>query len=211
MNATATAEFASASGPDVAALRLARVYAQAIVEAADKQGCRGEVLQELNDLVTDVLPRVPSIADVFGSPRIPLADKAALIQRSCGSRVSTPTLNTLLVLARHDRLAVLPEIVSAARRLVEKLEGKRQAEITTALPLDEPSQQSLLAAVQQALGQALAPTFSVDPGILGGLVVRIEDTVYDHSVATSLSRLGQRLKQRSIHEVQHRRDRLGSP
>jgi F0F1-type ATP synthase delta subunit len=57
----------------------------------------------------------------------------------------------------------------------------------------------------------LAPTFTVNPDVLGGLVVRVEDTVYDHSVATSLRRLGSSLKQRSIHEIQYRRDRLGTP
>ena len=61
------------------------------------------------------------------------------------------------------------------------------------------------------LGLTLAPTFTVDPNIIGGLIVRVGDTVYDQSIATSLVRLGSRLKQRSIHEIQYRRDRLGTP
>ena len=51
---------------------------------------------------------------------------------------------------------------------------------------------------------------SLKPELIGGLIVRIADTVYDHSVATSLVRLRARLKQRSIHEIQYGRDRLGT-
>ena len=50
----------------------------------------------------------------------------------------------------------------------------------------------------------LQPTFVVDPAVLGGLVVRVDDTVYDQSVATSLVRLGGQLKQRSIRAIQNR-------
>ena len=66
------------------------------------------------------------------------------------------------------------------------------------------------AEVERSLGTALSARFTVNPDLLGGLVVRVEDTVYDQSVATGLVRLAERLKQRSIHEIQHRRDRLGS-
>jgi F0F1-type ATP synthase delta subunit len=64
--------------------------------------------------------------------------------------------------------------------------------------------------VEKAVGASVTATFTVDPALIGGLVVRVEDTIYDQSVATSLSRLGRRLKQRSIHEIQYGRDRLGT-
>ena len=79
------------------------------------------------------------------------------------------------------------------------------------MPLEAADRERIVAETSKALGVALAPTFTVNPDLLGGLVVRVEDTVYDQSVATSLSRLGDRLKQRSIHEIQYRRDRLGTP
>jgi F0F1-type ATP synthase delta subunit len=67
-----------------------------------------------------------------------------------------------------------------------------------------------VAEVEQAVGGSLAPSFVVDPGLIGGLVVRVGDTVYDQSIATGLVRLGGNLHRRTIHEIQHGRDRLTS-
>jgi len=120
------------------------------------------------------------------------------------------TVHALKVLARHGRLDLLAEIVAAAERLADELEGRKQATFTTAATVDAAEQSRLVAEVEKAVGATLSATFTVDPAIIGGLVVRIEDTIYDHSVATGLSRLGQRLKQRSIHEIQYGRDRLGT-
>jgi F-type H+-transporting ATPase subunit delta len=195
---------------DVGARKLAKVYAQAIVEAADARGCRGEVIDELRGIVRDVLAKVPGAAAVIGSPRMPAEEKQRLIDRLFSRSVTPTTLHAVQVVARHGRLDILPEIAAAVERLADELEGRRQAVFSTAVPLTADEQASIQAEFEKQLGGSLAATFHVDPEILGGLVARIDDTIYDHSVATGLVRLGDRLKQRSIHEIQHRRDRLGT-
>lgn len=195
---------------DVGTLRLAKVYAQAILEAADKKGCRADVIGELGRIVREVLPKVPEAAGVFASPRIPTADKAALLERLFAKSVTPTTLHSLQVLARHGRLQILPQVLAAVERRADELDGRRQASFATAVPLDAAEQERIKAEFERQLGLSLAATFHVDPELLGGLVARIDDTVYDQSVATGLVRLGEKLKQRSIHEIQHRRDRLGT-
>ena len=195
---------------DIGADRLAKVYAQAIVEAADRKGCRREVVAELGAIVRDVLPQVPRAADVLASPKVSVEQKEALVDRMAAGSMQPTTVHSLKVLARHGRLGALADVVAAAERLVDSLAGRKQATFTTATPVDAAEQGRLVAAVEKAVGATLSASFRVDPGLIGGLVVRVEDTIYDHSVATSLSRLGRRLQQRSIHEIQYRRDRLGS-
>jgi F-type H+-transporting ATPase subunit delta len=196
---------------DIGVQRLARVYAQAILDAAGNAGCRNEVLDELRALATEVLPKVPAAAKVFASPRVSVEEKGAMIDKICAGRVLPTTLHSLHVLARHDRLGLLANVVAAAGQLADERDGLQRAEFTTAVPLDAAEREQVAADTAKALGLRLAPTFTVNPDVLGGLVVRVEDTVYDHSVATSLRRLGSSLKQRSIHEIQYRRDRLGTP
>ena len=195
---------------DIGVDRLSKVYAQAIVEAADTKQCRREVLDELTAIVRDVLPKVPKAAAVFDSPRVTPEEKSAVINRICAGHVLPTTLHALHVLARHGRLGILAQVVAAAERHADELDGRQQATFTTAVPLDSAEKSQIVATVEKTVGGRLAPTFIVNPELIGGLIVRIADTVYDHSVATSLVRLRARLKQRSIYEIQYGRDRLGT-
>ena len=198
-------------GPaDIGVERLSKVYAQAIIEAADRKQCRREVIAELGGIVREVLPKVPKASLIFDSPKVTPEEKSAVINRICAGRVLPTTLHALHVLARHGRLGMLAHVVAAAERQADEMEGRRQATFTTALPLDTAEQSQIVASVEKAIGSTVSPTFIVNPELIGGLIVRIADTVYDHSVATGLVRLRARLKQRSIHEIQYGRDRLGT-
>jgi F-type H+-transporting ATPase subunit delta len=188
---------------DIAADRVAKIYAQAVVDAAEAAGCRREVLVELATLARDVLPKVPEAAAVFSSPKVALEDKNRIIDRLTAGRMQATTTNALHVLARHGRLGLLGAVVNAAERLADEREGRQQATFTTAVPLDAAEQSRLVDDTQKALAAALVPTFVVDPAIIGGLVVRVGDTIYDQSVATGLTRIGGRLNQRNIHAIQN--------
>jgi len=187
---------------DIASDRVAKVYAQAVVEAAEAAGKRREVLAELAALARDVLPRVPDAATVFGSPKVPPEEKARIIDRLATGRLCQTSVNALHVLARHGRLGMLGAVVDAAERLADAREGRRQAVFTTAVPLDSAEQDRIVGDTERALATRLVPSFVVDPAIIGGLIVRVGDTIYDQSVATGLSRIGGRLQQRNIHAIQ---------
>ena len=187
---------------DIAADSVAKVYAQAIIEAAEAAGCRREVLAELGMLARDVLPKVPEAASVFSSPKVATEDKDRIIDRLTGGRMQATTTNALHVLSRHGRLGMLAAVVQAAERLADERDGRKQATFTTAVPLDAAEQARIVVETEKALASSLVPKFVVDPEIIGGLVVRVGDTIYDQSVATGLSRLGGRLQQRNIHAIQ---------
>jgi F-type H+-transporting ATPase subunit delta len=187
---------------DIAADRVAKVYAQAIVEAADAAGCRREVLAELGSLAREVLPQVPEAVAVFASPKVTTEEKGRIIDKLAGGRMQATTTNALHVLAHHGRLGMLAAVVAAAERLADERDGKRQATFTTAMPLDAAEQARIVAETEQSLAATLVPAFVVDPAIIGGLVVRVGDTIYDQSVATGLARIGGRLHQRNIHAIQ---------
>ncbi len=193
---------------DIAVERVARVYAQAILEAADKKNCRAEVIEQLEAFVRDVLPKVPRAVEIFDSPKVPVEQKQAIIDRIASGRFHPTAVHALHVLARHGRLGIVPQVTAAARLLADELAGLQRALLTTASPLSEEQQRHLVGEVEQALAVRLAPAFAVDPELIGGLVVKIGDTVYDKSIATGLSKLGGNLHRRTIHEIQYGRDRL---
>jgi len=188
---------------DIATDRVAKIYAQAVLDAADAAGCRREVLAELGMLARDVLPKVPHATEVFSSPKVPAEEKSRIIDRLAKGRMKPTTTNALHVLARHGRLGILADIVAAAERLADERDGRRQATFTTAVPLDAGEQKQIVADTEKALAATLTPRFVVDPAIIGGLVVRVGDTIYDQSVATGLARLGGRIRDRNITAIQN--------
>jgi hypothetical protein len=78
---TATAATTETGNVDIAADRVGKIYAQAIVEAAEAAGCRREVLDELGLLAREVLPKVPQAEAVFSSPKVSAEEKAAMIDK----------------------------------------------------------------------------------------------------------------------------------
>jgi len=200
---SSTAAKTDSSHVDIAADRVAKIYAQAIIESAESAGCRPEVLRELAMLAREVLPQVPEAVAVFASPKVAAEEKDRIIDRIAGGTMTATTTNALHVLARHGRLGMLAAVVDAAERLADERDGRRQAVFTTAVPLDAAEQARIVAETEQALSAALKPRFSVDPAIIGGLVVRVGDTIYDQSVATGLARLGGRLQERNVHAIQN--------
>jgi F-type H+-transporting ATPase subunit delta len=200
---TATTPNTATKHVDIASDRVAKIYAQAVVEAADAAGCRREVLAELGTLARGVLPQVPEAAAVFASPKVPAEEKARIIDRLTAGRMTATTVNALHVLARHGRLGLLNAVVEAAERLADERDGRKQATFTTAMPLDSAEQARIVAETEKALSASLTPAFVVDPTIIGGLVVRVGDTIYDQSVATGLARIGGRIQQRNIHAIQN--------
>ncbi|MFN7811586.1 MAG: ATP synthase F1 subunit delta, partial [Planctomycetia bacterium] len=202
MNSSAPRD-AEPSHVDIAADQVARIYARAVDEAAEAAGCRREVLAELGTLARGVLPQVPEAAAVFASPKVPTEEKARIIDRLAAGRMKPTTVNALHVLARHGRLGMLDAVVDAAERLADERDGRKQATFTTAVPLDAAEQARIVGETEKALSASLTPAFVVDPAIIGGLVVRVGDTIYDQSVASGLARLGGRLHERNIHAIQN--------
>jgi F0F1-type ATP synthase delta subunit len=106
---------------DVTAEQVARVYAQAFIDAAAKAADMADLVEQMAGLV-DVLDRSPRLGEVFKSALISQEEKESTIDRVFGKRVSPVVLNFLKVLGRHGRLELLRPIA----RLVVKLDRERR-------------------------------------------------------------------------------------
>lgn len=188
---------------------VARVYAVALLDAAQSTGFSPqEILEELQSFVDDVLTPQPSFARLFTSTVTPADDKLRLIERIVAPHGSPLFVNFLRVLARHNRLEILPHIARIAQREQELRMGQRRVQVTTAVPLEGSVRQAVEAALRETLSAQPILETHVDPAILGGLVIRVGDTVYDGSVRNRLKQLRARLRERCLHEVQRGRDRF---
>ena len=104
------------------------------------------------------------------------------------------TRSFLGVLAENRRLGELPAIVRAYRTLASRHRGELTAEVTSAHPLTEDQVVELKQQLRQRVGREVAVDLSVDPALLGGLVVRIGSQMIDSSIRTRLNALAHAMK-----------------
>jgi F-type H+-transporting ATPase subunit delta len=189
------------------AANVARVYADAFLNAAGPDGVPA-ALEEYRSFVKDVCGAVPDLERLLASPSLSADEHIGLIDRAIAPRATPLFANYLRVLARHRRLGLLRKILDVAEREAERRAGKRRVQVRSAAPLTGEATKELTAKLAAAIAAEPILEATVDPSLLGGLIVRIGDTVYDGSLRTRLRQLNGRLRERCLHEIQRGRDRF---
>lgn len=108
--------------------------------------------------------------------------------------VDATTKNFLGVLAENRRLAQLPAVIRAFRALAANFRGETTADVTSAHPLDPEQVDALKQQLRTRIGRDVAVDLSVDPALLGGLVVKIGSHMIDSSIRTRLNSLAHAMK-----------------
>jgi F-type H+-transporting ATPase subunit delta len=193
---------------DPSSQAIARTYAEALLNAAGSQ--TESALEELGSFVDDVLDKIPGLREVFFARVIGREEKIRLIDRVFASQTSPLVANFLRVLVQHDRLELVPLILRQARLRQEVRGGRQRVQIKTALPLSDQAREKLRKRLAESLPFDPILEAQVDPSLIGGIVIRVADTVYDSSLATRVAQLRERIQQRSLHEIQSGRDRFSS-
>jgi F-type H+-transporting ATPase subunit delta len=180
---------------DEASVELARTYSTALLDAA---GADAEaVLDELEEIVSDVLVAQPKFAELLASPAVPMAEKDRVLVDVFEGRALPIVSNFLRVLNRHGRLGVLAAITTQARADWDRKQGRRRVTVRSAVPLDDGQKAALEGRLSALIGGATPQVkLEVDPSLIAGLVVQVGDDVYDASVRTRLKRLRDRLLER---------------
>ncbi len=169
--------------------QLGKVYAEALLGAAGKAGNAEAVLSELNSLVRDVLQKLPQFDAVLRSPKVSHEEKVRLLDAAFQGKMSEVLLNFLKVLTRRGRFSALRSIARAAQELHHERTGRTDVLVRTAESLTPELHAQIMDRLRQSLGREPVLRVEVDPELIGGVVIRIGDTVYDGSIARQLVRL----------------------
>jgi F-type H+-transporting ATPase subunit delta len=134
------------------------------------------------------------LRELFANPAIAAAQKVSILDKlNTKMGLQRELRNLLAVLINNDRIGEVYEVATAWRTEMQERLGIRQAEIVTARDLSDGERAELVAGVGKLAGSRIEPTFKLDPGIIGGTVVRIGSTVWDGSVRGRLERLKEAL------------------
>lgn len=195
---------------DPGAMAVARMYADALLNTLPKEQVE-PLLAEFAAFVQDVFLKHPEFAQMLASAMINRDDKKAILERVLQDRVSPLFGNFLRVLAKHERMDLIPKVLKQLQLLREESGGQFRVEVTSAIPINEATAQSIRESLATKFKFDPILKLSVDPALLGGLRIRVGDTIYDTSLRTRLRQLHERLRERSIHEIQSGRNRFSHP
>lgn len=177
----------------IADSKVARRYASALFAAAQKTGKIEAVQRDLAAL-TALWKQTPALAQVMESPLVPGERKHALIDQLFGKDLDALTQSFLRLLVDKRREEILETVAVEFNQQADAARGLVRAQATVAAPLDDRQRAALIAGLQQRTSsQQIELSVNVDPAILGGVIVRLQDTVIDGSVRGALERLREQL------------------
>jgi F-type H+-transporting ATPase subunit delta len=167
---------------------VARRYANALHNSAQATGQLEEVDRDV-DLIRSSLDASRELVRFFESPIVSRERKARVVQSLFASRVSETTLRFLDLLIQKRRENIFPQMVVAYRLLRDEQLGVVGAAVRSAVPMTDEEEQRIGTALESWTGMKVNLNARSDARLIGGVIVRIGDTVYDGSVRNKLEHL----------------------
>ena len=168
--------------------QLGEVYAKALLAVGEKSGSTEALIAELKE-VSDAVKSLPKLSDALAAPQVSVDEKLDLVQKAFNGKTTPAMLNFLQVIVRKGRFDCLPAVAISAKQMYDQQSGKIQATLVTAEEVDDSTQANIAKTLSEKLGKQVELERTVDPSIIGGVVVRIGDTVYDSSIAGQLEQV----------------------
>lgn len=167
---------------------IARNYAEALFAVGEPSGA-SESYGELLDAFAGVVEAEHQIKVMLESPRVPKGKKLAVLHQALEGRVPPPFLRWVEAVVRRGRQTLVGEINRQYQELINVKLNRVHAAVTLARPADPALQAEIARRLSEALEKEVIPHFHEDPDLLGGVVVRIGDTVIDGSVRQRMQQL----------------------
>jgi len=167
-------------------------YAKAILDTAKSEGQEERVYEDFR-LVNLILKYVPELMSIAKKPLISSLRKKKLYNEIFSEKVSQLTLNFFLFLVDKDRDYLIPSIIKQYERLYFELKNILPVEIFLARDFDDELKNKLVKKLEETTGKKVIPRFIIDPKIIGGFKIKIEDWVFDTTLKNKLDSLYQEL------------------
>ena len=168
---------------------LARRYARAVVEIGTAHGNLDKLGSDLRTLAAAIHTSAELIT-ALTNPAIRRADRRRVLDGLLQRISAAPqTQNLVYLLLDGERLSSVEAISREVDAMIEAKAGRMSAEVTSARPLDASQLSQIINALEKLSGKKVAVTRREDPELLGGVVAKVGDTVYDGSLRTQLRTL----------------------
>jgi F-type H+-transporting ATPase subunit delta len=164
-----------------------RMYARALFEAAQEAGRVDEVAADIAALAA-AIHEVPELRAFLRNPQIEPTGKAAMLDQLAAD-ADELVRNFVRVVAEKGRAGELPDISAELDALVAQAQNRLAVELTTSYELTDEEARSIVQTIEKASGRTVEATRTVDPSLIGGIVLQIGSHRADGSVRGRLERL----------------------
>ncbi len=173
--------------------KIARRYARALALLCDERGDAEAVRAALGKVVA-TLNATPDAVAFLTNPTLPHEPRKALLATLLTELAVTGTAEAFAKLVLDNgRIGELPAVLAEFAAIQDARSGRADAQLTSAVALDAAAVTRVAAAIKRLIGKDVQVTTAVDPELLGGVVVRVGNTVWDSSVRNHLNRLHNQL------------------
>jgi F-type H+-transporting ATPase subunit delta len=166
-------------------IRLGENYANTLFELARENQVIDVVKEDL-ETIAGIIKEESDLVRFLTSPYFSRECKEQLVATTLSARIAELTMNFLMVLIKHNRMGLLPRIISRYGHLWDAERRCYPVKVTVSHPLEQGEAEELTAAIGAAVGGDVRLELAVDPDILGGAVIRCGDKVIDNSVHNRL-------------------------
>ena len=171
---------------------IGRNYAETLLTLA-KQDAQQEEWGALMDAIAAAMREDRTLKTFLESPKIAASQKIELLRSAFRKKVSPVFLRYLETVISKRRQMLIPVIASEYRALIDESENRVHASVTVAREPAGAEKDALARQLSRVLGKRVVPHITLNPAILGGLIVKIGDTVMDGSVRRRLATLRSRM------------------
>lgn len=179
-------------------MMIASRYAKAIYSLAKEKGEQDAVFEQMR-VIEDALSLEKEIGEFVQSPLVRPSEKEKVIAQLC-EKVKLPEIlkNFLLLLAKKDRLALFPSIVTSYQTIADEAHGVTRGVVRSATVLAPDERKRIEELVGRATKKQVILTYKEDPSLLGGLIAEVGSYTFDDSLSSHLTRINEQLN-RSAH------------
>lgn len=169
-------------------LKPAKRYAEALMELSCDTLSYDKIYEDLN-FVLNTISQNQDLADFLNSPPVSKTDKKDVLDKIFKGKIEEPILSFLFLLNENSRLGILRDIFSAFKNFIDEEKNIINADIISAVELNEVQKQNLVSKLQNKTGKAINPEYKLDNTIMGGFIIKINDTVIDLSLKNRIENL----------------------
>jgi len=168
---------------------ISKRYARAFFEIATEEKQLESYFNELNQFAS-IIAQNKALSDFMANPVFDQVSKKGVVKSIIGKlQLSTMTISFLNLLVDKKRIDVLHDIVTCYSQLMDDVLKKVRVNIKTAFPLSSNMQDYISSNLEKLTGKKIEVFIENDPGLLGGIVLGVGDTLYDGSIKNQLNNM----------------------